>query len=101
MIIRGGINISPRKIEDFISVYDTFKENVILGMEDKYLGEKIVCFFIPNLNFNDGKKKKLNRSIIQRLGQDYQIDEFFQIDEVPKNINGKIDKFRLKEIYKN
>ena len=101
LIIRGGINISPRKIEDFISVYDTFKENVILGMEDKYLGEKIVCFFIPNLNFNDGKKKKLNRSIIQRLGQDYQIDEFFQIDEVPKNINGKIDKFRLKEIYKN
>ena len=34
-----------------------------------------------------------------KLGRDYQIDEFVNLDEIPKNINGKVDKLKLKALY--
>jgi len=101
LIIRGGINISPKKIEDFISKFNIFEDKVILGFEDIYIGEKIVCFFIPDKEFfSESKKRELNNEITKKLGKDYCIDEFVKMAEFPKNINGKIDKLKIKEIYK-
>jgi long-chain acyl-CoA synthetase len=101
LIIRGGMNISPKRIEDFISMFEIFEESVILGFEDFNLGEKIVCFFVPRVGvYNEDKKKMLNQKIIERLGKDYQIDEYVKLDEIPRNINGKIDKLRIREMYK-
>ena len=100
LIIRGGINISPKRIEDFVNEVDIFEENVILGMEDINLGEKIVCFFVPKAGwFSEDKKKELSREVVVKLGRDYQIDEFVNLDEIPKNINGKVDKLKLKALY--
>lgn len=102
LIIKGGINISPKKIEDFISTFNIFEESAIIGIEDVNLGEKIVCFFVPDENsFSEDKKKELNRAIIKKLGSDYRIDEFVQIDAIPKITSGKIDKQKIKKIYKD
>jgi len=99
LVIRGGINISPKRIEDFINEFDIFEENVILGMEDINLGEKIVCFFVPKLGqFGDDKKKELSREVVVKLGRDYQIDEFVTLNEIPKNTNGKVDKLQLRAL---
>ena len=99
LIIRGGINISGKRIEDFISNFNIFEECVILGIKDVDLGEKIVCFFVPNDNFNENKKKELNKKIIEKLGTHYTIDEFVKMDNIPKNINGKVDKLKIREVY--
>ncbi len=96
LIIRGGINISPKKIQNFIQTYNYFDDIVVLGVEDQILVEKVLCAFVPNQNFKDGYKKSLNRDLIEKFGQDYQIDEFLQMDSIPKNINGKVDKFEIK-----
>lgn len=102
LIIRGGTNISPKRIEDFVNnKFDIFEESVILGMEDMSLGEKIVCFFVPRKGvFSEDKKKELSAEVITKLGKDYQIDEFVGLVDIPKNVNGKVDKFKLRELYK-
>jgi len=98
LIIKGGINISPKKLEDFVINEKKFRECVIIGFPDKVLGEKTVCFILKNDYVND-LKKQLNKRIMEKLGKDYHIDEFIQLDHIPKNTNGKIDKLLIKEMY--
>ena len=101
LIIKGGINISPKRIENFIDEFGAFNEHTILGFDDQIMGEKIVCFFVlGTTSFNDDMKKKLNSAIISKLGKEYGIDQFVEIDEIPKNTNGKVDKPKIREIYK-
>jgi len=98
LIIKGGINISPKKLEDFIINEKNFKESVVLGFPDKVLGEKTVCFILTNDNQNN-LKKELNKKIVEKLGRDYHIDEFIELNEIPKTVNGKIDKPQIRELY--
>lgn len=101
LIIKGGINIGPKEIENFISRFNLFAEYVVLGLEDDALVEKIGCFFVPKDTFSLEMKKTLNLEIGKKLGKDYCIDEFVQLESIPKNINGKIDKLKLKNMYQN
>jgi long-chain acyl-CoA synthetase len=101
IIIRGGMNISPRKIENFVSDFVFFEENVIIGIEDEVIGEKIVCFYISRRLDTKDCENKINNEIIKKLGKGYKIDQFVKLIEIPKNINGKIDKLKIKDIMKN
>jgi long-chain acyl-CoA synthetase len=97
LIIRGGTNISPKRIEDFISTFNVFEEIAIVGSEDINLGEKIACFFVPKEDsFSEDTKKELNMAVIKELGSDYRIDEFVRMDAIPKTTSGKVDKQKLK-----
>lgn len=40
IIIRGGINISPKKIEEYLNFLEYFDNATIIGIKDKYFGEK-------------------------------------------------------------
>ena len=102
LIIRGGLNISPRKIEEFLLTYTIFEETAVFGIENTYLGEKTVCAFVRNKGKYDEKElKNINKEIMTRYGTDYQIDEFFELDFIPKTLNGKVDKPTMRELYKN
>ncbi len=102
LIIKGGMNISPRRIEDFIGGFNFFHEFAVLGVKDAVLGEKIACFYSPVENvYNAGRQKELNSAIIANLGRDCAIDEFILLDPLPKNINGKIDKLKIKGVYES
>ncbi len=101
LINKGGINISPRRIENFIERFGILEECAIIGLEDITLGEKIVCFFVPKTGvLSNTKKKELNNEIIDKLGKDYRIDEFIKIEKIPKTPTGKINKHGIKEMYK-
>jgi len=100
LIIKGGINISPKKVEDFIDALNVFEEIAVVGVEDSALGEKAVGFFVPkDVPIGNGEKKLLNRSITEQLGVDYRIDEFKSRVSLPKTVSGKIDKQKLKNEY--
>ena len=102
LIIKGGINISPKKIEDFLSKFDFLEECIAIGVEDEILGEKIVCFYVTKRSRLDNDIiKEINRDIVKNVGIEYNIDEFVSIDEIPRNLNGKIDRPKMREIYQN
>lgn len=92
IIIKGGVNISPKKIGDIVSNY--CGDFTIIGLKDVTLGEKIACFYTGNLD-----EKNINSIILAKLGKDYLIDVFYKLNEIPKNTNGKTDKIKLKKEY--
>jgi len=98
LIIRGGINISPRMLEDWLSDGGLFKEASVLGFPDQYLGEKTVCFYATNTD-NTIDLNALRNTALHELGNAYHIDEFVKIEVLPRNTNGKIDKFALRDLY--
>ena len=102
VIIRGGFNISPKRIEDFIINHDLFNEYVVLGVPDELLGERIVCFYVQeDETFQLQSLKMLNNNIIENLGVDYKIDEFFPMSNIPKTNTSKIDKPAIRSLYNN
>ena len=47
MIIRGGENIYPKEIEEFIYTYDKVKDVQVIGVPDEALGEEILAAVVP------------------------------------------------------
>jgi len=102
IVIRGGINLSPRHIEEYLSERKVFDEQVILGFPDDILGEKIVCFYVPHpTGFTSEERSGLLSDMKQALGKEYGIDEFAELSAIPKNTNGKVDAPKLRASYKS
>jgi long-chain acyl-CoA synthetase len=100
LIIRGGINISPKKIESQITEAGIFNECAVTGITDRNLGEKTVCFYTTPDNLRMKETiKELRSVLVRKLGLNYSVDEFFRVREIPKNLNGKIDKKQLVLLY--
>lgn len=99
LIIKGGINISPRAIEEIISKTNLFVETTIVGFPSKLLGEKIICFCVLNKTISETEKKLLNMQIIEKLGSNSSIDEFIIVKDIPKNLNGKVDKPKIQVMF--
>jgi long-chain acyl-CoA synthetase len=100
IIIKGGVNISPKKIENVILDSKLFNELTLIGFPSKLLGEKIVCFYVPKKIITINDKKTINKKIIERLGMEYRIDEFVELEHITKNLNGKIDKPKIRETFR-
>lgn len=98
IIIRGGINLSPRNIELLLSDMHLFSDFAITSAKDQTIVEKIICYYVSE-NKITSEKMQINTELSSKLGSAYKIDEFILIDEIPKNINGKVDKKKLQELY--
>ncbi len=95
LIVKGGMNISPKQIESCIMSIGMVDECAVAGVvrnED----ERIVCWYV-SVDGTDVSEKELNRVIGDRLGSYCKIDQFISVPEIPKNLNGKADKRRLIE----
>lgn len=96
LIIRGGENISPTEIEQFIKEAKKGIEVYIFGMKSEVLQEEIVACI-------EGKEnKKLISDIKEYLEENisqYKIPSYFVfVKEFPKNPTGKINEKELKNI---
>ncbi len=92
MIIRGGENISPAFLERKISK-KIKKHCFIIGIKDKTLGEKVVCFLKQADNFLIYKVKDFIKQ------HKLPIDEVIPIEDIPLNKNMKVDKKVLEKMY--
>jgi long-chain acyl-CoA synthetase len=99
IIIKGGINLSPKKIEDILNTMPEFNEVTVLGFPSKLFGEKIVCFCVTKKPLSNDVIKSINKKIITRLGMNYNVDEFIGLNEIPKNLNGKVDKPKIRQTF--
>lgn len=89
-----GEKVSPKEVENVIYNMDNVVEVVVVGIEDRLLGEAIkayvVCKDYARVTERDVKKQCL------KYLEDYMIPRFVEFrKELPKNPSGKIDKKRL------
>lgn len=97
MIIRGGENIYPREIEEFLYKMDGVKDVQIAGIPSKKYGEEVGAFIIPK----DGVE--MMATDVTQFCKDkiarYKIPKYvFFINEFPMTGSGKIQKFKLKDL---
>ncbi len=98
LIIKGGMNISPRQIEVAILKSNAVTELAVVGVKSKE-EERIVCFYVPADN-GDFDEASINKLVEAECGKHCRIDHFQKVPEIPKNLNGKADKKALLKDFK-
>ena len=96
MIIRGGENIYPREIEEFLYTHPDIKDVQIVGVPDKRYGEAIAAFVIPR--GGDPIEPESVQEFCRGKIAHYKIPRYvLTVDEFPMTVTGKIQKFKLRE----
>lgn len=97
MIIRGGENVYPREIEEFLYRMEGIKDVQVVGVPSRKYGEEVGAFVIPKEGFDLTAEdvRDFCRGQISR----YKIPKYIAfLDEYPMTASGKIQKFKLREL---
>jgi fatty-acyl-CoA synthase len=97
MIIRGGENVYPKEIEDFLYTMPGVKDVQVVGIASKKYGEEVGAFIIlhPNVTMNEEDVRDFCRGQISR----FKIPKYvFFVDKYPLTSSGKIQKYLLREM---
>ena len=102
LIIRGGVNISPRQIEDILLRHDYVEEAVVIGIPHSIYGEEIVAV----IKIKDACKSRYSDKDLKQYCRDNISlfkcpKKFIVIDTFPKSVTGKIQKNKLKSMLMN
>jgi fatty-acyl-CoA synthase len=97
MIIRGGENIYPREIEEFLFTMDGVRDVQVTGIKDSKYGE-IVAAFIIKEDDSDLKEEDIRDYAMDNIAR-YKTPKYvFFINEFPLTASGKIKKHELSEL---
>lgn len=97
LIIRGGENISPKEIEDFLYVYPNILDVQIIGVPSEKFGEEVMAWVKIRSGFTV-TEEELNEYCKGRIAH-YKIPKYWKfVDEFPMTISGKIRKVEMREI---
>jgi fatty-acyl-CoA synthase len=96
MIIRGGENIYPKEIEDFIYTHPKVKDVQVIGVPDKQYGEEIMACVIlkDGVTMTEDELKEFVRSHMAKHKTPRYVDF---VTEFPMNAAGKIMKYKMRE----
>jgi len=96
MIIRGGENIYPKEIEDFVYTHPKVKDVQVIGVPDKQYGEEIMACVIlkDGVIMTEDELKDYIRSHMAKHKTPRYIDF---VTEFPMNAAGKIMKYKMRE----
>jgi fatty-acyl-CoA synthase len=97
MIIRGGENIYPREIEEFLYTHEKVVEVQVIGVPDHKYGEE-VCAWI-RLRDGVAATEEEFREFCRGQIATYKIPRYVHFTrEFPMTVTGKVQKFRMREI---
>jgi len=97
MIIRGGENVYPREIEEFLHGHPGVSEAQVIGVPSVKYGEEVMAWIRPR----PGAAIDEQALVAYCTGQiaTYKIPRFWRfVDEFPMTVTGKVQKYRMREI---
>ena len=96
MIIRGGENIYPKEIEDFLYSHPKIKDVQVIGVPDKDYGEEIMACVI----LKDGEsssEEEIKKYVLDHMAK-HKVPRYIDfVSEFPMNAAGKILKYKMRE----
>jgi fatty-acyl-CoA synthase len=96
MIIRGGENIYPREIEDFLFTHPKVAEVAVFGVPDEFYGEAVMAWI--QLHADSTATEAEIREFCQERIAHFKIPKYIWfVDEFPTTVTGKLQKFRMRE----
>ncbi len=97
MIIRGGENVYPREIEEFLYTHPKVAEAQVVGIPDERLGEIVVAWvrLHPGVSCTEDEI----RSFCDGKIAYFKIPQHVRfVEQFPMTVTGKIQKFRIREL---
>ncbi|MCB8839652.1 AMP-binding protein [Aurantimonas sp. VKM B-3413] len=96
MVIRGGENIYPREVEEFLYSHPKIRDVQVFGVPDRHYGEQLCAWIVPN----EGEELSEAEVIAFCDGRiaHYKIPRVIRfVDAFPMTVTGKIQKFVMRE----
>jgi fatty-acyl-CoA synthase len=97
MIIRGGENIYPREIEEFLHAHPAVSEAQIIGVPSAKYGEEVMAW----VRLRPGAAATPEDLVAFCAGKiaTYKIPRYWKlVDDFPMTVTGKVQKFRMREL---
>lgn len=96
MVIRGGENIYPREIEEFLLRHPQIADAQIVGVPDPFFGEELLAVIIPGAGVTLTEQEV--RAYCKDQISHQKIPRYIQfVQEFPLTASGKVQKFLLRE----
>jgi fatty-acyl-CoA synthase len=99
MIIRGGENVYPREIEEFLYTHPGIADVQVIGVPDERYGEELMAWVVARAG---GTGSTLTEDAIKDFcrGQiaHFKIPRYIKfVDEFPMTVTGKVQKYKMRE----
>jgi fatty-acyl-CoA synthase len=96
MVIRGGENVYPREIEEFLMGHPDIADVQVVGVPDARYGEELMAWIVCRGG------AELDREAVAEFCRGkiahYKVPRYVQcVSEFPMTVTGKVQKFRLRE----
>jgi fatty-acyl-CoA synthase len=96
MVIRGGENVYPREVEEFLYAHPDIADVQVIGVPDQRYGEELMAWVIPR----GGATLDADavRAFCQGRIAHYKVPRYVKlVDGFPMTVTGKVQKFRMRE----
>jgi fatty-acyl-CoA synthase len=97
LIIRGGENIAPREIEEFLHTHPQIVDVQVVGLPDRRYGEQ-VCAWVrlkPGARLSEDEVREFCKG---RIAHQKVPRYVVFVDEYPITVTGKVQKFKLRQL---
>ena len=99
LIIKGGINIVPMEIEEVFYKHDQVHECVVVGKEDKIVGENIVAVVVPHNKENELDLVRELKLLCKSHLSNFKVPSRILIwDELPKTHSNKLLRMKVRAV---
>lgn len=95
LIVSGGENVNPREVEAVILSYPNVADAAVTGIPDEEWGQKVIAYLVSPGKIN---QEKIHAFCREKLSGFKCPKEFQQLAEIPRNVIGKVDQPRLKNL---
>lgn len=96
MIIRGGENIYPKEIEEFLYTYPKVKDVQVVGVPSKQYGEEIMAWIV--LREGETATEEEIKDLVKANMARHKTPKYIKFtDSFPMTASGKIQKFKMRE----
>ena len=97
MIIRGGENVYPREIEEFLYTHPKISDVQVIGVPDERFGEEVMAWVM--LRPGEAVEPEEIREFCRGRIAHYKVPRYVKVTgEFPMTVTGKIQKFRMREM---
>ncbi len=97
MIIRGGENIYPREVEDFLFTHPKVAEVAVFGVPDEFYGEEVMAWI--KLHAGVASTEEEIREFCKGNIAHFKVPKYvWFVEEFPMTVTGKLQKFRMREM---
>ncbi|MBV8430148.1 MAG: AMP-binding protein, partial [Solirubrobacterales bacterium] len=96
MVIRGGENVYPREIEEFLYTHPEIADVQVIGVPDERYGEELMAWIIPRSGASLGEDQV--RDFCRGRIAHYKVPRYIKfVDAFPMTVTGKVQKFKMRQ----